>query len=82
MDEPDEESNFKSNIKNDHEDPQKNDAKQIEINRKQKTVNRKQRQRLGLLSAGTQLVAKEEILFYISVLNLFSCIFFHRCLLK
>ena len=80
MNGPNEESNLKSNPESPHEDLQDTDVKKRKKIYKKKTVNRKQRQRIGLLGGGTQNFTEEKILFYLAVLNMFGYIFFQECL--
>ena len=60
-----------------HQEDQKIPEKKIKNLKKQKTANRKQRQRLGLLGAGSKHIAQIESLFYLPVFYIFSRVFFN-----
>ena len=62
-------------VENSRKEPQSNVKKRKKMN-KQKSENRKQRQRIGLLGAGTAPAAGAEILMYLTVLNVLAQLFF------
>ena len=62
-------------VENSPKEPQ-SDGKKRKKQGRQKSENRKQRQRVGLLGAGTVTVAGAEILLYLTVVNLWTHLFF------
>ena len=62
-------------VENSRKEPQSNVKKRKKLN-KQKSENRKQRQRIGLLGAGTAPAAGAEILMYLTVFNVLAQLFF------
>ena len=62
-------------VENSHKEPQITGEKRKKLPR-QKSENRKQRQRVGLLGAGTVTVAGAEILVYLTVANVLTQLFF------
>ena len=62
-------------VENSRKEPQSNVKKRKKLN-KQKSENRKQRQRIGLLGAGTAPAAGAEILIYLTVFNVLAQLFF------
>ena len=62
-------------VENSRKEPQSNVKKRKKLN-KQKSENRKQRQRIGLLGAGTAPAAGAEILMYLTVFNFLAQLFF------
>ena len=62
-------------VENSRKEPQSNVKKRKKPN-KQKSENRKQRQRIGLLGAGTAPAAGAEILIYLTVFNVLAQLFF------
>ena len=62
-------------VKNTNEEPQSNVKKRKKVSR-QKSENRKQRQRIGILGAGTVTVGGAEILLYLTVVNVLTHLLF------
>ena len=62
-------------VENSRKEPESNVKKRKKLN-KQKSENRKQRQRIGLLGAGTAPAAGAEILMYLTVFNVLAQLFF------
>ena len=62
-------------VENSRKEPQSNVKKRKKLN-KQKSENRKQRQRIGLLGAGTAPAGGAEILMYLTVFNVLAQLFF------
>ena len=62
-------------VENSRKEPQSDVKKRKKLN-KQKSENRKQRQRVGLLGAGSVTVAGAEILVYLTVVNVLNNLFF------
>ena len=62
-------------VENSHKEPQSTGKKRKKLPR-QKSENRKQRQRVGLLGAGSVPLAGAEILLYLTVVNVLTNLFF------
>ena len=62
-------------VKNTNQEPQSNVKKRKKVSR-QKSENRKQRQRIGILGAGTVTVGGAEILLYLTVVSVLTHLLF------